>query len=276
MRRNSPFSASKKSFKQSSLHTSCEKQYDSTAVRHFNLNHTPLFHRAAHHISVLYLESCAIFSLAVAQGGKDEAIILQRNDQGDDKRQDEKTVSSRKSPSHHKDATSWIPPRKVNKKAEDGETCAQAPLTATATNNNSSLPRIKVDAVGRAVVVSLTTQSPKKVVQSILDEVAKQHTDTELVLCSGRGHVPMMAFSWASRNNVQAVQVVSAAVRSRAKGVSDRITIGRYHGDESDHFVGMVGVLVRIGVGPQSRAEVKQFRQQKPGNLVVEQELPLL
>ena len=68
--------------------------------------------------------------------------------------------------------------------------------------------------------------------------------------------------------------MVSAAVRSRPDG-AQRLEIGTHHGDESERFIQMCKVLVRVGGGPQSHREVRMFRELHANGLVMEVEIPL-
>jgi len=86
----------------------------------------------------------------------------------------------------------------------------------------------------------------------------------------------MLAFEYAKKHSIKAIQIVSPRVRTHPKGVK-RIEIGKTYGDESNHFINQIDAFIRIGGGPQSHKELKKFIQTKGADApVIEYDIPLI
>jgi len=114
----------------------------------------------------------------------------------------------------------------------------------------------------------------RKELISAIEEVKKQIGDKEIVIVSGGGLVPYIAFDYAKDNDWKSIQVVCPRVGCREE--VKRIEIGNTFGDESETFLKMIDGLIRIGGGPQSHNEMYQFKILKPNAIVIEKEVPLL
>lgn len=160
---------------------------------------------------------------------------------------------------------------------------AKAAVSLQATGLDNKGAKAKAEPVKEKALVGVVGTSrhglveksvAKDTVYSALDEAAAEAAKAgkEVAIVSGGGLVPKLAFQWAAANGCSAKQVVSAAVRSTPSGV-ERIEIGKNYGDESEVFVGMVDILVRVGGGPQSHDELRRFRDVHPQGHLVEREL---
>jgi hypothetical protein len=133
-----------------------------------------------------------------------------------------------------------------------------------------------VGVVGTSCHKLVEKETASAAVDSALDEaLAAMPLDHELVIVSGGGLVPKLAFQWAKQHDCLVIQVASAAVRGKPKNVT-RVEIGTAHGDESVEFVNMIQGIVRVGGGPQSYLEVQLFREWKPEGFIIEKDLALI
>jgi hypothetical protein len=96
---------------------------------------------------------------------------------------------------------------------------------------------------------------------------------------SGIG-IPLLAYQLADAAGIATVGLSAREVLEAGHAlfpVSRVILKGEHFGDESGFFVGYIDALIRIGGGPQSRREVKMFRDLQPdrdlSNLLFEVEL---
>ena len=145
-------------------------------------------------------------------------------------------------------------------------------------NNNARKGILIVGVVGTSSYHLVDKTTAAKAVDSALEEVeAKAATlGKEVVIISGAGMVPKFAFQWATKKGMLTKQIVSSAVRSKPPVETERICIGKSRGDESEEFIKLIDVLVRVGGGPRSHRELERFKDAHPDSAVVERELPLL
>lgn len=120
----------------------------------------------------------------------------------------------------------------------------------------------------------ISKPNARKELISAINEIKEQIGEKEIVIVSGGGLVPYIAFDYAKHNDWKCIQVVCPRVGIREE--VQRIEIGNTFGDESETFLKMIDGLIRIGGGPQSHNEMSQFKILKPKAITIEKEVPLL
>ena len=108
------------------------------------------------------------------------------------------------------------------------------------------------------------------------DEVQKTYAGKEIIIVSGLTDlgIPSLAYREAVRRGLTTVGVAcSRASRHKCFEVDERVIVGDQWGDESETFINMIDVLVRVGGGNQSFAETQAAKDK--GIHVLEYELPV-
>ncbi|MDC3379244.1 hypothetical protein OAX78_03075 [Planctomycetota bacterium] len=107
------------------------------------------------------------------------------------------------------------------------------------------------------------TRELRSILQELLATLLEPHPDVEIVSGLTNQGVPRIAYQLARELNLKTVGVSARRalrVRAGVYPVDERIIQGEEFGDESEAFVNMVDLLIRIGGRPQSRHEVDLFR----------------
>ncbi len=105
----------------------------------------------------------------------------------------------------------------------------------------------------------------------IVDKVGSQYQIVSGLTNLG---IPALAYEFAVRHGIPTVGVAcSKAEEYECFPVNEKIIVGDEWGDESETFLSMCDVLIRVGGGKQSLEEVKAFKSMKPLAPVIELEL---
>ncbi len=86
--------------------------------------------------------------------------------------------------------------------------------------------------------------------------------------------IPALAYEYASMHSIPTVGIACAKARDyECFPVNKELIVGADWGDESEVFLHYCDVLVRVGGGKQSLAEMAAFKKLKPDARVIEFEL---
>ena len=111
-------------------------------------------------------------------------------------------------------------------------------------------------------------------VQLALAYVTSQNTNVKIVSGLTDMGIPALAYEFAQRNGHPTVGVAcSKAEKYDCFPVDEKIIVGEEWGDESNTFLTMCDMLIRVGGGKQSLEEVETFKSMKPLAVVIELEL---
>jgi hypothetical protein len=111
-------------------------------------------------------------------------------------------------------------------------------------------------------------------VELTLSYVVSQRPGSKIVSGLTDLGIPKLAYEFAQRNGLETVGVAcSKAEEYDCFPVDEKIIVGDEWGDESNTFLTMCDVLIRVGGGKQSLEEVETFRTMKPLAVVIELEL---
>ncbi|MEZ4380146.1 MAG: hypothetical protein R3A79_02270 [Nannocystaceae bacterium] len=103
----------------------------------------------------------------------------------------------------------------------------------------------------------------RRLLGALLDRWAGASADVEVVSGLTDQGVPKIAYELARELGLRTAGISARqALRVRAGvfPVDRRVIVGERFGDESQVFVASIDALIRVGGGPQSRAEVELFR----------------
>lgn len=118
---------------------------------------------------------------------------------------------------------------------------------------------------------SFDQEAARRHLRAVLERLVARAGAARVEVVSGLTNqgVPRLAYELAAELGLRTVGVSARrALRVRAGlwPVDERVIVGTDFGDESRAFVDRIDLLVRIGGGPQSRAEVELFRQKLRGD----------
>lgn len=103
----------------------------------------------------------------------------------------------------------------------------------------------------------------RRFLTGVLERPEAQQGQPELVSGLTNQGVPKLAYELARELGLVTVGIAARqALRVRAGlfPVDRQILVGERFGDESELFIASIDTLIRVGGGPQSRAEVELFR----------------
>lgn len=122
-------------------------------------------------------------------------------------------------------------------------------------------------------------KAAKEILTKVFRELQDKHPHKEIEIVSGytNSGVPKIAYELAdafmfTTVGFSAKQALS--VRSGVYPVDKVIIYGSKFGDESEEFVRYIDGLIRVGGGPQSRAETQMFKElhkEKPLDRVLQE-----
>lgn len=86
--------------------------------------------------------------------------------------------------------------------------------------------------------------------------------------------IPGLAYQYAKRENLKTVGIACAkAEEYKCFPVDKRVIVGKDWGDESQYFLSSIDFMVRVGGGPQSHNEVREFKKMHGEKNIIEYEL---
>lgn len=136
---------------------------------------------------------------------------------------------------------------------------------------------LKIGVVGYSAQ-SFDERSARQLIHNALSGIALDHhvkfSDLEIVSGLTNLGIPALAYGWAAAAGTWTTGIAcSKAHDYECFPVDHTIIVGDDWSDESETFLNYIDVLVRVGGGKQSHAEVAAFRLLKPDAMILEYNL---
>ncbi len=141
------------------------------------------------------------------------------------------------------------------------------------------MAEIRVGVVGYCPPSRFDIEQARAYIEEAFDQVEARYSCLDIVIVSGLCDVgvPAIAYAEAKRRGWRTVGFTSEQALTSGYPlfpVDEQIIVGKKWGDESLVFVAYVGMLVRVGGGPQSHDEADRVK--RSGRLVWAYNLPRL
>jgi hypothetical protein len=117
----------------------------------------------------------------------------------------------------------------------------------------------------------------KRAIVEAYDAIANEYPDRQITIVSGLTNVGILALAYAeaAKRGWRTVGITSKkALTYDCFPVDESQIVGEDWGDESPTFVACIDVIIRIGGGKQSHAEVALIKE--AGKPVYEYDIPIL
>ena len=131
---------------------------------------------------------------------------------------------------------------------------------------------IKVGVVGYSAN-KFDIEKAKNIIKEVFDSFEKKY-GKEVVIVSGLTAlgIPLLAYKEAKKRNWKTIGIACKKANEFEQfPVDKKIIIGEEWGDESETFISMIDILIRIGGGKQSHNEVRMAKSK--GIPVIEYDL---